>query len=223
MNYDYLASDQPIGPELAGPGYTLYIISDYPVNNITAGDFEMIVDSVRSGAGLLMIGGWESYHGLAGEYNNSPLAEVLPVEMLDRDDRVNAPQPYVLQKVIDHPILDGLPWGRPPVIGGFNRITPKPDATEILSARQLEITAATDGEISVGVGETSPLLVTGTFGRGRTAALATDVAPHWVGTLVDWGDERLAAQGPGAEEIEVGNHYAKFFRQLVRWTMGRQD
>ena len=38
-----------------------------------------LVDCVRGGSGLLMIGGWESFHGRLGEYQGSPLAEVLPV------------------------------------------------------------------------------------------------------------------------------------------------
>ena len=45
----------------------------------------------------------------------------------------------------------------------------------------------------------------GEFGRGRTAALATDVAPHWVGPLVDWGVPRVAAQAPQANAVEVGD------------------
>jgi hypothetical protein len=50
-----------------------------------------------------------------------------------------------------------------------------------------------------------PLLVTGQHGAGRVAAITTDVAPHWVGGFVDWGDARVAAQADGAPAIEVGN------------------
>jgi len=60
-------------------------------------------------------------------------------------------------------------------------------------------------------------LVVGEFGRGRTAALATDVAPHWCGGLVDWGDRRLVRQ-VGGGRIEVGNWYAELFRNLLVWT-----
>jgi hypothetical protein len=63
-----------------------------------------------------------------------------------------------------------------------------------------------------------PLLVVGRWGRGRVAALATDVAPHWVGGLVDWGAGRVAAQAPGAEAVEVGDLYARFVCQLMAWT-----
>jgi hypothetical protein len=47
--------------------------------------------------------------------------------------------------------------------------------------------------------------------------LATDVAPHWVGGFVDWGDQRVA-QAVANDGIEVGNWYARFFRNLLVWT-----
>ena len=46
-------------------------------------------------------------------------------------------------------------------------------------------------------------------------ALATDVAPHWVGGFVDWGKERVVAD-VGDDFIDVGNWYARFFRQLLQ-------
>jgi hypothetical protein len=64
-------------------------------------------------------------------------------------------------------------------------------------------------------------LIVGRYGAGRTAALATDVAPHWVGGFVDWGDRRIA-QAVGGGMIEVGNWYARFFHNLVAWT-GKVD
>jgi len=220
LGFDYLPSDQPIGPALAA-GHALYILSDYPVNNIRSGDFDVIVEAVRGGAGLLMIGGWESFHGLAGEYHNSPLVEVLPVEMQRSDDRVNSAQPCMIEKLRPHPIVDGLPLERPPNIGGYNRVTAKKTATQVLAVRHLEIAVSGQGEYRLSSGQAFPLLVTGTFGRGRTAAFTSDVAPHWVGGLVDWGQPRLTAQAPGGDKVEIGCHYAEFFRRLAAWTMGR--
>ena len=67
------------------------------------------------------------------------------------------------------------------------------------------------------VAETHPLLVVGQHGQGRTAAIATDVAPHWVGGLVDWGNDRVTGRADGADEIEVGNLYAQFWKQLLSY------
>jgi len=66
-------------------------------------------------------------------------------------------------------------------------------------------------------GKENPLLIVGRHGEGRTAALATDVAPHWVGGFVDWGDRRVT-QPVAGDAIEVGNWYAQFFRNLLVWT-----
>ena len=68
--------------------------------------------------------------------------------------------------------------------------------------------------------EQLPLLVVGQYQQGRTAALLTDVAPHWVGPLIDWGAPRITAQAPKSHAVEVGGHYAQFLRQLLEWTAG---
>ncbi|MBN1555658.1 MAG: hypothetical protein JXA11_13015 [Phycisphaerae bacterium] len=220
LAFDYIAGDQPIAPALTEGPRNLYIISDYPVKNWTDAAFQAVISAVRNGAGLLMIGGWESYHGLAGEYHDSPLAEALPITMEDVDDRVQSRRAWLMRAVESHPILDGLPFRTPPTVGGFNRITPKPDATELLRAVAVEISNAPDEGLQLTTGASESLLVVGAYGQGRTAALATDVAPHWVGTFVDWGTPRVSAQAPGAEAVEVGCHYAEFFTRLVKWTLG---
>ena len=167
-----------------------------------------------------MIGGWESFHGLAGKYHNSPLAEVLPVVMQTSDERVNSAQPCIIEKLCHHPIIEGLLLERPPNIGGYNRVTAKPGATQSLSVRHLEIAVSgTGGGYQFGIGQSAPLLVVGNFGQGRTTVFTSDVAPHWVGGFVDWGQPRVTAQAPKAGQIEIGCHYAKFFYCLVAWTM----
>ncbi len=69
--------------------------------------------------------------------------------------------------------------------------------------------------------ESHPLLVIGDDAAVRTAAVATDVAPHWVGGFVDWGDGRVRAKAPGAEAIEVGDLYARFWQRLISWLSQR--
>ena len=233
LPFDYVPSDAPLelSSERGEPGS--YVLSDYPVKNLTGADFRRIVADVEGGSGLLMIGGWESFHGATGEYHRSPLADVLPVRMQASDDRVNAPQPCLVEKQTDHPILGDLPWTHPPSIGGYNRVRPKADAQVLLTARHFAVevrtsalSRGTDRDDGVGEGYTftagdqAPLLVVGRHGRGRVAAFTTDVAPHWVGGLVDWGPDRVGARAPGAVEIEVGSHYAELLTRLVQWTMG---
>ncbi len=223
--FDYVASDVPLGPTLARVEPRLYVLSDYPVKNLSEGDFRRIIDDVEQGAGLLMIGGWESFHGARGEYHRSPLAEILPVRMESTDDRVNVSQPCLVEQRADHAILEGLPFHRPPGIGGYNRVRARDGAEVLLMARHCAVDVRRradrlDAEYVVTPGEGVPLLVVGHHGRGRTAAFTSDVAPHWVGGFVDWGLRRVVAQAPGAAEIEVGSDYAAFFTRLVRWTRG---
>jgi hypothetical protein len=220
LPFDYVPSARPLGAALARGEYGLYILSDYPAARLRPADCRKIVAAVSAGAGLLMIGGWESYHGLGGDYDRCEMADVLPVRILARDDRVNSSQPVVVQKVLDHPIVSGLPFRLPPHVGGYNRVRAKRGAETILMGRHLVVKAGEGAGLRVATGRSSPLLVVGRFGRGRTAAFASDAAPHWVGGMVDWGAKRIQARAKGGEGVEVGNHYAEFFARLVRWTMG---
>ena len=85
----------------------------------------------------------------------------------------------------------------------------------MLAATAFAVSRTEQGYTFTATGQ-SPLLIVGRHGAGRTAALATDVAPHWVGGWVDWGDRRIV-QAVGGGSIEIGNWYARFFRNLVAW------
>jgi uncharacterized membrane protein len=135
--------------------------------------------------------------------------------MQTEDDRRNVSQPLMGWRCRSHPILDGLPWNAPPFIGGFNRFEPKPDAEVLLEAVRFDI-QLNDTPVFT-ESERFPLLVVGQYGKGHVAALATDVAPHWVGGWVDWGTERITQSTVGSEFIAVGADYARFFAQLVEW------
>ena len=221
--YDYVPSDRTADDSLFEKPYRAYILSDYMAVRLPTALQQKLVGHVAQGAGLLMIGGWESYHGLGGDWDGTPVAEILPVEIATQDDRLNCDHPaFVRAEYHLHPIARGLPWDeRPPLIGGYNRFVPRDGAETILHVMRYSVsfnTATPAAEpVLVEAGE-DPLLVIGSHGQGRVAALATDVAPHWVGPLVDWGPERVKAQGPGAGDVEVGNLYAQFFQQLVGWT-----
>ena len=161
----------------------------------------------------MMIGGWESFHGLLGFYHMSPLADVLPVLCRDTDDRNNEYQGFVPEVIKDHPIVSGLPFNKPPVLCGYNSVTVKDGSEEILSLRKIRIA---DGTASID-SSTEPLLVLGTYGKGKTGAFMSDFAPHWVGGFVDWGDERINSQAPNASAVEVGDLYVKFIGNFISY------
>ena len=217
IGFDYLEMEAPFPERLLEKDYGLIILSDYPSGNFPTGVPEKIARRVEQGTSLLMIGGWESFHGLIGNYHTSALAPVLPVECLKEDDRINWCQGLIPEVVSPHPILKGLPWDRPPLVCGCNRVKTKKESTMILTLRRLQIVK---GKLSLEQ-ESMPFLVTGTYGKGRTGAVTTDFAPHWVGGLVDWGEERVTAQTPGGRKVEVGNHYVSFVQNILFYFLGR--
>lgn len=222
ISFDYVASNRAARAELFDEQRPLYVISDYPALQLTAKLQRKLVKHVENGSGLLMCGGWESFHGVGGDWDGTPVGNALPVKIAKTDDRVNCGHPVLVRRIDmePHSLLDGLPWNeRPPVIGGFNRVEAKPEGRTLLEAVHFHANCV-DGDFKFERQSSDPLLVVGTHGNGRTAALATDVAPHWVGPLVDWGDGRVVAQASGSREVEVGNLYAQFLRQLLSWTGG---
>jgi uncharacterized membrane protein len=129
----------------------------------SANRLSLLADFVGRGGGLVMIGGYMSFTGIDGKarYGMSPLAGVLPVDLLPYDDRIEMPQG--LTAAVDlpaHPVLDGVCPDWPPLLG-FNRVLAKPGATVV----------ARMGE--------DPLLVVGRYGAGRAVAFTSDLAPHW--------------------------------------------
>jgi uncharacterized membrane protein len=231
--FDYLPSDHQFDPDLLSRDYKAIVISDYLAANFTPVDLATLSNVVRGGTGLVMIGGWESFSGQNCEYTNTTLKDVLPVEMQMCDDRINCPQPCLVEIVTPHEILADLPFDSiAPTIGGYNRVVSKPSAQLILAARRYQprmvMGASKTGNRQSATGNfyefvplanPDPLLVLGAFGKGRVLAYMSDVAPHWVGGLVDWGDARVTACAPGSCPIEVGNWYATFFSNCLRWTM----
>lgn len=219
--FDYVPSDRSCDSEVTSGNYRLYILSDYPAARIPRALQCELVRRLENGAGFLMIGGWESFQGSGGHWQGTPLGDALPVSIAATDDRRNCDSPVFVVQERDHPIVAGLPWReRPPLIGGYNTVTAKPESQVLLSARRFLAGWTESGTVCLEPSTVDPLLVVGEHGRGRAAALTTDLAPHWVGPMVDWGPERVTAQFPGAEAIEVGNLYARFVRQLVAWACG---
>jgi uncharacterized membrane protein len=138
---------------------------------------EQLREYVGDGGAVLMIGGYMSFSGIDGKarYGSSPLADVLPVVMQPSDDRVELPQGFSAKvRQTTHPAIASVPtsW---PVLLGYNRLVAKADASVLVEAGD------------------DPLLIVGTYGTGRTAAFASDLAPHWApAAFLDWdGYERL--------------------------------
>lgn len=176
------------------------ILSDVPASGLTSPAMVELAELVHEGAGLLVVGGWKSFG--AGGYAGSPLADALPVTLVDGDDRINVPSGAWLQAKRPDELTRALPFDEPPVITGYNRFKPRGNARVIIEAY-----SGWHEQLTV------PILVTGDYGQGRVAAWATDLAPHWSGGLTDWGGD---PQHVGEGE-ELGWAYIELLQRVVAW------
>jgi uncharacterized membrane protein len=156
----------------------------------------LLKDYVAGGGGLLMIGGYYSFQGINGgaRYHRTPIEDILPVECLPYDDRIEIPEGFRAQLVQpDHPILEGL-TGEWPLLLGANEVRLKTGEGIQLLAR---LPDAVGGH---------PLLATGGFGRGRTLAWTSDIGPHWLPQpFADW------------------DGYSRLWRQALAWVTRAAD
>lgn len=154
---------------------------------------KLIRDWVLDGGNILMVGGYFSFQGIDGRarWRRTPVEDILPVRCMPWDDRVEIPEGGRLQVVDgDHPVMMGFPEGEWPLLLGVNEVEPKQDATVL--ARLPEDQGG------------HPLIVTGSYGKGRSAVWTSDLGPHWLPPeFCDW---------PG---------YAVLWKNLLGWLSGK--
>lgn len=146
-----------------------------------------IKDYVAAGGGFLMVGGYLSFMGIEGKanYKRTVIADVLPVEMLDGDDRVEVPEGIRAQYALpEHETVKG--FKSQPLFLGYNELKAKPGSETVMT-----------------VGK-DPLLVFGSYQKGRTAAFASDCSPHW-----------------GCLEFVNWEHYADLWMNILNYIARR--
>jgi uncharacterized membrane protein len=103
------------------------------------------------------------------------------------DDRLEAPEGLDVTVQEHHSTLLRGIEGEWPYLLGLNRLTAKSEAQVIATA------------------DAWPLLVTGTYGSGRSLAWASDIGPHWCPqTFVDWSG------------------YRQLWTNIAQWLAGRE-
>jgi uncharacterized membrane protein len=152
---------------------------------------KLLRDWTAGGGGLVMVGGYLSFQGIDGRarWRRTPVEEALPVDCLPYDDRLEIPEGFRahISGPPEHPILAGL-GGDWPLLLGANEVALKPRPGVEVLARLPEEEGG------------HPLLVTGTFGEGRTCVWTSDIGPHWLPAgFVAW---------PG---------YARLWQNLFAW------
>jgi len=197
--------------------YDVIILSDVPSSSLGKKRMNSLKEYVGDGGGLGMIGGWESFTGLIGNYKGTPVEEVLPVSCMPSDDRVNDSNGFKIIRKRNHPILEGLPGYDSPTVCGYNKVVPKGGSEILLTLKRIEPILAenrmTDRVDGIRLDEEEhPLLIVHRYKKGKSSAFTTDIAPHWVGGLVDWGSNRIRIEGR-----ELGDKYIQFLYQMLRW------
>jgi uncharacterized membrane protein len=149
------------------------------------------------GGGLLMLGGQETFH--AGEYDRTPVADVLPVYL----DRATYPDGDIKLKLM----LTREGWLQPWVRLRANesderkRLHDTPGFKTLNAVRGIKPGASVLARVTDGSANTWPALVTQKFGRGRSAAML-------VGDLWRWQIKRLE---------DHPDDLSKSWRQTIRW------
>lgn len=156
-----------------------------------ANRLKIIREWTKAGGGLVMAGGYFSFQGIDGKarWRRTPVEEALPVTCLPYDDRLEVPDGFkaVVTGPKNHPILAGIEGEWPLLLGANEVVVKEGDGVEVLARLPEE-----EGG--------HPLLVTGSYGKGRTVAWTSDIGPHWV------PNEFVAWAG-----------YATIWKNILRW------
>jgi hypothetical protein len=147
--------------------FDVFIIGDLPAAALGSDQLAKLADRVREGAGLITLGGANTY--TAGGYHESPLADVLPLKMPTKSNDLQAP--IAIQLAQTHPITD---------IGGDDPAATWKSLPTLSGADEMGILKTMPGAatlLQTSGGE--PLLSIATIGRGRVASLAFDSTWRW--------------------------------------------
>lgn len=214
IKVDYLFIDArrpntkpPDFAERFAPGkYDVFLLGDLDSSAFSTDEMKSLAAAVDRGAGMAMLGGFHSFG--PGGYQNTPLAEVLPVRAgkLERQDlngpidlSLHLPGPLRLQPTpigLMHFALNlgatraesQAVWAELPPLDGANRFT------------GLAMGAAVLADDQAG----SPLMVSQMYGNGRVMAIAFDSTWRW------WMQGRPSI-------------HKRFWRQVVLWLAKRDQ
>jgi uncharacterized membrane protein len=177
-------------------GFQGIILGSVEAGYFTPAQQDLIQQFVdRRGGGLLFLGGRASLAD--GGYTKAPFTDLLPVNLPDRKNTFHRDPAYVeltgagrdslITRLEENPDRNVERWKKLPYLMNFQEVgTPKPGAVVLA-----DMTAS---------GHKMPLLITQTYGRGRTAVFATGG---------DWRWQML-------QPLEDMTH-EMFWRQLLRW------
>jgi hypothetical protein len=241
LEYAYAGTSSPawrqdVRNAIQTRAYDVFIIGDVPAsrfqNQGDSGDeiLSLIDQAVRNrGAGLLMIGGHESFAD--GGWNNTPLASILPVTMNQNgqlegeigtqreikfkptEEGLKPNTAYSFPLRLDSDPQKNTEWwlSLPKLDGGSRMGSLKTGAVKLAESEQGDILLAVNPDI----------------GKGRSAALAVDTTWRWVRPGPPHNPPPAAPGAAAAANIEAqpsasAEAHLRFWRQLILW-LARQE
>ncbi|MEZ6047975.1 MAG: glutamine amidotransferase [Planctomycetaceae bacterium] len=192
-----------VPPKIFAPQeYDVYIIGDVPADLLGDEALQKLRDRVDDGAGLMMIGGLQSFGG--GGYANTPLEDVLPVLMspAEKQNEANlSTEHHYTEDLKMLPTEAGqyhylmqlggdamIAWKKLPPLNGANKLSVKNNFVEILAVDE----------------QNHPLLLSQDYGAGRVLAFGGDTTWRWV----------------------LGGHFEeaqRLWQQLVLWLAHKEE
>jgi uncharacterized membrane protein len=133
----------------------------------------LTLDAVRSGKGLMLLGGWYSFTGEMGKggWGRTPLAELMPVRCLETEDLVESTEGFSpVPTPAGRAFFGDLDVRTMPPLLGYNRTRRRAGSTVLLEVKETG----------------DPLLAVRSLGKGRVLAYTSDPAPHWGLNFVYW-------------------------------------
>jgi len=151
------------------------LLSDVHLLNFRPEEVVWMERCVReAGLGLIMVGGYESFGGVAGytSWDGTAVAEALPVEFHGGG---SAPSDTYRVRVVDaqNELMKYLPWDRCPPFYGLNIVTVKQGADEL-------------ARLAGSMGRVFPFLDAWGYHAGRTVSFTPDWTPAWGDSFSLW-------------------------------------
>jgi uncharacterized membrane protein len=184
--------------------FDVFILGDLDSSYFRPEQQELLVNRIREGAGLIMLGG---YHSLGpGGYSGTPLGNVLPMQLGSREigQATDPFLPTLTPDGVRHPIFANIAGFFPTEQGPAKMpgLPPLDGCTKVESARPgATVLANLSAEKN-----SMPVLAVQPLDKGRTAIFTGDTTRKW-------------QQGPKAMNQE--SPYLRFWGQMVRWLAGR--
>ena len=185
--------------------YDCFVLGDLDYKAIDVVGAKAIADQVKRGAGLVTLGGFSAYG--AGGWNDSPLREILPVDMSgQRRQGIKSDSPIEIQNHLPGPI-QVVPIGISEILQidtpdknkeTWGLLKPFPAANRWAGVKR------SPGTILLAESQRKePLIVSGLADQGRVVSIAFDTTYLWT------------RQGKS-------NEHKAFWRKIIYWCLRRE-